>query len=147
MSSAANGSLPLSQPNWPSLDGEYELPDNSVDAVRAGDVFTAAQKLEVEPPAEADDHRVRDIARSAIVPIGQQLPALVDRVDAVFAGKILAGEEKLEVEPPAEADDGRVRNIARSSIVPIGQQLPGLVDCVDAIFAGKILAGEEKLEV
>src|SRR6185437_5709316 len=147
MSSAANGSLPPSQPNWPSLDGEHELPDNSVDAVRTGDVFTSAQKLEVEPPAEADDHRVRNIARSAIIPIGQQLPALVDRVDAVLAGGVRAGEEKLEVEPPAEADDHRGRDIARDSIVPIGQQLPALVDCVDAVFAGKILAGEEKLEV
>jgi hypothetical protein len=44
---------------------------HSVDAVFAGEILAGEEKLEVQPSAEADGHRGRDIAGNGVVHIGQ----------------------------------------------------------------------------
>ena len=120
---------------------------HSVDAVLTGEVPAGEEKLEVQPSAEADDHRVGNITGSSGVSVGQQLAILVHSVDAVLTGYVPAGEEKLELQPPAKSDDHRTRNITGSSGVSVGQQLAVLVHSVDAVLTGDVPAGKEKLEI
>src|ERR1700724_2165920 len=124
-----------------------ELGNHSVDAVLPGHVPAAEEEFESQPPAEADDHRIRDVPWSSGVRIGQQLAILVDSVDAVLPGHVPAAEEELEVQPSAEADDHWIRDIPLSSGVCVGQQLAILVDSVDAVLPGHVPAAEEELEV
>ena len=137
---------------------------HSVDTVLAGCVPAREEELELQPPAEADDHEARNITGSSVVPVGQQFAVcrnitessgvpvgqqftvLVHSVDALHAGCIPTGEEKLELEPSAEADEHGVRNITGSSGVlvellgggnPLPIDAPGYSDLGDSLrYAG-----------
>ena len=46
---------------------------HGVDAVLTGEVATGEEKLEVQPPAEPDDHGSETLPGGSGVPVGQQL--------------------------------------------------------------------------
>src|SRR6266480_5542337 len=59
---------------------------HSVDAVLTGCVPTGEKKLELQPPAEADDHGVRNITGSSGGPVGQERAGFVYGKDVVLTG-------------------------------------------------------------
>src|SRR5260370_1714596 len=58
---------PINSPRFRSR----QLGNDSVDAVVTGDVLTGEEKLELLPPAEADDPGTRNITESSGVPYAQ----------------------------------------------------------------------------
>ena len=88
------------------LDGGYfvfprnvfssRLGTHRVDAVLTGRIPAGKEKLEIRPPAEADDGRIRHITGSSIISVGKQLTLLVHRVDAALPRCVPAPEEELE---------------------------------------------------
>src|SRR6266480_152353 len=84
---------PINAPRFRSR----QLGNDSVDAVGIGDVLTGEEKLELQPPAEADDHGVRNITGSSGIPVGQQFAVLVHSVDAVLTGCVPTGAKKSQL--------------------------------------------------
>jgi hypothetical protein len=80
-----------------SLPTTLELGNHGVDTVLPGHVPAGEEEFEVQPPAEADDHWIRDITGSSGVPIGQQLAGHERRRVDAHSPQIRAGHRALGV--------------------------------------------------
>ena len=106
------------------------LGNHSVDAVLAGEVPTGEEKLEVQPPAEADDHGARHITGSSGVPVGQQ-PAGYGRIRIhEYGDREAAGQRIVDGHPQS-----LIRVVERLPVSQRGNRaqvdLDGIADLVD----------------